>query len=53
MGFRDNQGYNQQQGGDYGGYNNQGNNQWGLPMDNQQQSFQNQQYVYDELVFVF
>ncbi|CAB3999719.1 Hypothetical predicted protein [Paramuricea clavata] len=40
----DNQGYNnQQQGGDYGGYNNQATNQWGSSVDNQQQSFNNQQ----------
>jgi hypothetical protein len=44
--FRDNQGYNnQQQGGDYGGHNNQTANQWGASVDNQQQSFNNQQYV--------
>ena len=42
---RDNQGYQNQQGGDYGGYNNQTAKQWGAPVENQQQSFNNQQYV--------
>ncbi|XP_028405941.1 serrate RNA effector molecule homolog isoform X2 [Dendronephthya gigantea] len=39
----DNSGYSNQQGGDYGGYSNQNANQWGVPADTQQHSFNNQQ----------